>query len=200
MSNSKKTMNAFTPFLPVWGWNKSMKDQEELWDDFQSTLETFWDQMQKMEKLHKRAFKDHWKKAFPLLMDMQDNFAAFLPDEISGLPGMPSFSVTPKDFRDKLREFQEMANEHATEQADTLFDYRVQKQQQTRTIVTDAIEKVKENVTKEASEKTSKKETEKTTAKTGGTAPRRNRRRTKASETAQSTEETVVETVEGTVE
>ena len=139
MSDTKK--------MPMWGWGwSSDKDErKEQWEDFKSNMESFWDQMQEMQRTYMEARKEQWEKVFPAFLEMQDSFAAFLPDELPTLPGMPSF-MSPKECMDKLKEFEEMANEHAMEQADSVINYRTQAAEKTKEIVSDAVKNVEDNL------------------------------------------------------
>jgi len=151
MSQSKKPMMGFMSPMPMWGWSVNMDERKEQWEDFKSTMENFWGQMQDMQKTSMDNWKEQWNKTFPQFLEMEDNFIDSLPDELPTLPGMPSSPMTPKEFMDKLKEFQEMTNKHAVEQADSVFDFFMQSQQQAKAAVSDAVKNFEEKVEKTAS-------------------------------------------------
>ena len=143
MGSSKKKDTGFVPPLPPMpapAWKADSKEQKEQWKEFKSYVETFWDQMEELHRTTMDNWKKQWEKAFPQLMDMEDTFASYLPDEFPALPGMPS----PKEFMGKLKEFQEMANKHAVEQTENFMDFVKQGQQQAKTAVKDAVKSIEE--------------------------------------------------------
>ena len=154
MSKSKKTAPGFMPLPPMWGWFGDVDEYKEKWDDFKSTVDTFWDQMIEMQKTSMEAWKEQWDKFFPQLMEMQDNFIASLPDELTAMPGMPA--IKPKKVMEKVKEFQETANKHAVEQADARIDFVVESQQQVKEAVKYAVESIEEKV-EEVKEKVEEK-------------------------------------------
>ena len=128
-----------------WGWfgNKSSREDTKA-EDFKSNMKTFWEQMIDMQRSSMDGAKDQWNQFFDHMMDMQETFVAAMPDEIPTLPGfpfMPPFSLSPKDLMNRLMEFQEMANEHLVEQADSAVDFYFKGQEQ----VCDMVQAAKEN-------------------------------------------------------
>jgi len=78
-------------------------------------------------------------------MDMQDTFAETLPDEVPTLPGFPQLpGISPKEFMKQVKEFQEMANAHIVEQADSVVDFTRKGQKKVRDAVNKAIDNAKE--------------------------------------------------------
>ena len=140
MGNKKKMAKALFPLMYGWGWSKSERKKE--WKDFRSSMEKMWDQYQDMQKSAKDAMKEQWEKFFPKLLEMEQTFADSLPDEKPSLPGMPTAPMSPKEFVEKVKEFQETANKHAVEQSDNAFDFHVQGQQQVKDAVTDAVDTI----------------------------------------------------------
>ena len=59
---------------------------------------------------------------------------------------MPAAPVSPKEVVEKAKEFQEKANAQVVEQADNAFERRMQRQQQVKEMVTDAVETVEANL------------------------------------------------------
>ena len=140
MSKSNKTM----PVPPMLGWFGDMDQCKEQWEEFKTNVDSFWDQMIQMQKTSMEAWKEQWNRVFPNLMEMQEKFADSLPEELPALPGMPA--VKPKKVMEKVKEFQEMANKHAMEQAEARIDFVVQSQQQAKEAVKDAVERIEEKV------------------------------------------------------
>ena len=137
----KKAAKYLFPMMLGWEW-KSKSERKEDWKDFKDNMEKMWDQFQDIQKTSKDAMKEQWEKFFPRLMDMQQTIADTLPDEKFSLPGMPSAPISPKEFVEKAKEFQETVNQHAVEQSDNAFDFTVQRQQQVKEMVTDAVNNV----------------------------------------------------------
>lgn len=146
MSKSKKMMKDFMPLMAAWESFGDVDACRKQWKDFRSTMDTFWDQMAEMQRTSVETWKDQWNKAFPQMMEMEDNFTASLPEELPTLPGMPACPVKPKAVMDKVKEFQEMANKHAMEQVDSRLDFMKQTQQQAKTAVIEAVDSIEEKV------------------------------------------------------
>ena len=146
MSKSKKTMQWPMPLLPMWGWFGDVDEYKEKWEEFKSTVDTFWDQMIEMQKTSMEAWKEQWDKAFPQLMEMQDKITDNLPEELPTPPGAPVNPIKPKEVMSKVREFQEMANQHAVEQADSALDFCKKGQEQVKATVTETVDKNEEQL------------------------------------------------------
>lgn len=168
MSNTKNAMKGFMPMFPgmnamppmpfmppmpeqnFWGGKKGDKDiLKDQWNDFKANLESYWNQLRDMQDSSTEATKEQWGQFFGQIMEMQEIFAASLPDEIPSLPWLPDFfkpSMSPRAFMEKVKEFQEMANAHAVEQADSFLDFCKKGQEQAKDMVSEAVKNVEEKV------------------------------------------------------
>lgn len=111
-------------------------------EDFKSGLIKFWKQTIDAQKASLDGTRDQWSQFIEYSMDMWDTFAEFLPDEVPVLPGLPT--VSPKNVVKRAKEFQELANEHIQQQADTAVDFVIKGQEQACDMVAAAVEKVQE--------------------------------------------------------
>ena len=172
MSKKKNTMKGFMPIFPgmdskppvfpfplippmpdpgLWGGKKCGKDDcKEQWDEFESNMDTFWDQMRDMQTSFMDATREQWNTFFEQFLDMQETFIASLPDDAPAIFGLPTMS--PRAFMEKVREFQEMANEHAVEQADSFADFCKKGQKLSKEAVSEAVENAKAKAEKDAEE------------------------------------------------
>ena len=146
MGKKKKAMKGLMALMPAVAWSMDKAEMKRQWKDYKSNLETYWEQAMETQKTSKEAWKEQWNKIFPKLLEMQDNFADTLPDELPTPPGMAAGAIKPKYFMDKLKEFQEMANKHATDLADAAFDFRMQSQEQAKGLVVDAVDNIADNL------------------------------------------------------
>ena len=144
MGNKKNKAKAAFPTMPAWDWDT--EEQKEKWEDFKANAEKLWDQYQDMQKAARKAWKAQWQTFFGQLMGMEQPVADALPDEKVSVPGMPAAPVSPKEVVEKVKELQEKANAAAVEQADNMFERRMQRQQQVKEIVTDAVANAEANV------------------------------------------------------
>ena len=71
---------------------------------------------------------------------MQDTFTASLPDDLSSLPYGQLFCMAPKDVMKRLKEFEEMANKHFMEQADSFADFCIEGEKQFYDFVSTAMD------------------------------------------------------------
>ena len=136
------------PFMP-WGKagnqnghkeNDNSQLKKEKKENLKSTLKTFWMQNIDMQKASVENSKEQWNQFFTYLMDMQDTFFASVPDDVSSLPLAKMLPMSPKAFLEWMKDFQEMANEHFVEQADSVMDFCIQGQQQFFDMVSEAME------------------------------------------------------------
>ena len=109
-------------------------------------------------------------------MKMQDTFTASLPEEIPVPSGMPAFPATTKNMVDDLKKFQKMVKEHLTEQADSVSDFCIKSQEQTREVgkkVADKASDARRDLAKDEEAKAAKPEPakRKTKAKAAKSAP-----------------------------
>jgi len=138
------------PDLSAWkwpGWNGCDDDLEEDWDNIKSGSDTIWGQMMDMQRTSMEASKEQWKIFFDHITKMQESFIDSLPDEV---PGIPSFfmPVPPKDYLRKRKEVSEMANEHVMEQADSMFDYAIKRQEHAKETVSEGVKNIEDEVKK----------------------------------------------------
>ena len=168
MSNTKNAMKGFMPMFPgmnamplmpfmppmpeqsFWGGKKSGKGSyKEQWNEFKSNLESYWNQLRDMQDSSTAATKEQWGKFFDQIMEMQEIFTASLPDEIPSLSWLPACltpSMSPRAFREKVKDFQDMANAHAVEQADSFLDFCKKGQEQAKEMVSEAMKNVEDKV------------------------------------------------------
>jgi acyl-coenzyme A synthetase/AMP-(fatty) acid ligase len=141
------------------------KDVDKWVDDFDGNMLTFWDQFIDMQKSSIESSKAQWQQFFDKLIEMQDSFADSLPEEVPVMPGFPAFPVKPKYMMEQLKQFEKMSNDHLTEQADSVADFYIKSQEQTREMgerVSDEASDVRKGNTKE---KASKKKNDASPAK-----------------------------------
>jgi len=136
----KKVMKTFFPLLMAMEWDK--EESKEKWKEFRGNAEKMWDQFQDMQKQAKKAQKEQWANFFAKFQEMQQTFADTLPDEKFALPGMPAAPLSPKEAMEKLKEFQETANNHAVAQDDSRFEYFMQNQEKVKESVSDAVDSI----------------------------------------------------------
>ena len=130
----------FMPFVPVGRKEKHSKEEPTTNKaHIKSTVKSVLSQNIDMQKATKDNRKDRWGQVFDYFMDMQDTFTAALPAESPFLPFR--IPVAPKSVMKKMREFQEMANEHFMEQANSIADFFIQGQEQVYDIVSSAMDK-----------------------------------------------------------
>ena len=140
MGDKKKTMKAFMAIAP-WLMYEDKDEVKQQWKSFKGTVEKYFEQLQDIQQTVIEARKEQWNKIFPKLLEMQDNFAAALPQQ---LPGAPEGTITPKKAVEKVKEFQIMANNHAMEQAESVIDFCKQGQEKVKEAVTDAVSSIEE--------------------------------------------------------
>ena len=109
-------------------------------ENIKSTVKSFWTQQMDMRKSTIESNKEQWNKFFGYLMEMQDTFTASLPDDLSSLPYGQLFCMAPKDVMKRLKEFEEMANQHFVEQADSFADFCIQGEKQLYDFVATAMD------------------------------------------------------------
>lgn len=148
------------PPVPGFGFLGLMmndKDEERnQWEKYESKLDAYWDQVQYMQDTYQEASKEQWNKVFGKMLELEDTFNDGLSDNVPALPGILPFfmpAMSPKAFMKKMKEMQEMANAHATEQADNFAELVKQGQKQFRKATSEAVKKVKEQAVENAEEK-----------------------------------------------
>jgi hypothetical protein len=131
----------FVPFQNAWGQAGSQGSASEgdnsRQDNIKSTVKTAWMQNIDMQKSSVDNGKEQWKQFFDYMMEMQETFAAGLPEETASMP----FGVSPKGIMKRLKEFQELSNKHFVEQTDSFTDFCIKGQQQLYDIVSSAMDK-----------------------------------------------------------
>ena len=121
------------PPVPALPLMPNMRDGEGGWDwdggEVRSGMKKLWERMIDMQRSTLDASREQWSQFFEQLMELQGLFTESLPDEAPSLPGLGQLSVSPKKFMEQLKEFQEMANEHLVEQADSAADFSIKGQE-----------------------------------------------------------------------
>ena len=130
------------PFMNDLGWSgkKNKDDAKERLDDFKSNAKTYREKNIDMQKSAVDASKEQWNQFFDHIMDMQDTFVASLSEDAWSLPWLPAFSVSPKDFMERVQEFQKMTKAHLEEQTDSLVDFYFQGQKQVNNLVDSVVD------------------------------------------------------------
>ncbi len=159
MSKKKKNpMSNFMPKMPVppmmafaqkMAEKKNDENVKARKEDVKSSMMTFWEQMIDMQKSAMEASKEQWNQFFKNTLDIEDTFAAIMPDEAPSLFGFPL--ISPKAFMQNLKEFQEVSNAHFVEQLDSAVDFRFKGKERVRDMVNTAMEERKK--AKEEAEK-----------------------------------------------
>ena len=142
----KKKAKEFMEYAALWGWPADKDEYKKQWKDFKSNMETFFEQLQGIQETVIEARKEAWNKIFPKLMELEDKVAEALPEELPTPPGVPASPVSPKEVITKVKEFQEMANNHAMEQAESAIDFAKKGQEQVKAAVTETIDKIEEKL------------------------------------------------------
>ena len=145
MGDKKKAKN-FMDYAALWGWPTDKDECKKQWKDFKSNMETFFEQLQGIQETVIEARKEAWNKIFPKILEMEDKVAEALPEELPTPPGVPASPVSPKEVITKVKEFQEMANKHAVEQADSAIDFVKKGQEQVKTAVAETVDKIEEKL------------------------------------------------------
>ena len=125
--------------LPIFGKKDEEEDKKKvdinaLIDELDANMLVFWNQIIDMQKSSNSAVKDQWKKTFAQLMEMQDTFAASLPEESPEIFGIPAFLIAPKEAMKDLKKLQKMSNDYFTEQADSFADFVIKSQVESREV------------------------------------------------------------------
>ena len=208
--SKKKDNNGFKPMfqggafparLAPWraADNKNSAEEDEKKserkENIKSTLKSAWTQKSDRKKYTVDSRREQWKRFFDYKMEMQDTFAASLPDDISSLPPFLQFlPISPKALMDHLKEFEIMANEHFMEQADSVMDFFAKGEEQLFDIVSAAMEKKKEDESDEEDDEDEKAdEVKKPRAKAG----RKTGKKAKAEEDAVKEDEAETSESEG---
>ena len=144
---------AFAPFMPVFENQNGSREAKNLQkEECKSLMKDFWLQMTEMQKASLENARELWNQTFAGMMEMQDAFAASLPEDVSSLPFAQLMPIPPKAYMQRMKDFQEMANAHFVEQVDSFMDFCAQGQQQFFDFVVVFVKGVAAKV-KEAAEK-----------------------------------------------
>ena len=152
MSRKQKFFGFIPPVPPIpfapWGMPGNQdSDKEDVEENTQkenikSTVKSAWEQKTDRKKAAADNRKEQWKRFFDYRMEMQDTFAALIPEDTSSLPlFLQMLPVPPKELMERLKEFQIMANDHFMEQADSFNDFCTKAQLQLYDLVTSAMDK-----------------------------------------------------------
>jgi len=142
----KKEKKTWMGLAPLMGWPTDKDEAKKQWKDLRANMATYYDQMREIQDVVIEARKDAWNKIFPKLMEIEDKITESLPDEVHAVPGVPATAINPKKYMGKLKEFQEMANEHAVEQADTAVNFYKEGQQQVKEAVSETLDTIEEKL------------------------------------------------------
>ena len=143
------------PLMPPFGFMPFMQgsdDEGKKKSDSNNWMETYWDQMIDMQRSTLEAIRDQWDSFFDHMMDMEDTFVDSLSDDDMSLPLQffgQSFSVSPKKLAKWMKEFQETANMHFVEQADSFNDLVIKSQEQVKDIVCESKEEKEDESAKD---------------------------------------------------
>ena len=116
-----------------WDWNGNVAQQNvKAKKKFKSNAKKAWKKSLDMQKATVDSAKTQYKQFFSYMMDMQDYFASFMPDQVPTMPGMPAMpacAITPKSFMKAMKKFEKMSNDHFIEQTDSVIDFFFEGQQ-----------------------------------------------------------------------
>lgn len=122
----------------AWAWPKKNTDEASArMDDFKSNMKTYCEKNIDMQKSTADASKDQWSQFFEHIMDMERTFVSSMSDDTAALPW---FSISPKEFMERVLEFQEMSNKHFVEQVDSFVDFFFEGQDQAFDLVKTAMD------------------------------------------------------------
>ncbi|MBR3017832.1 MAG: hypothetical protein IKH57_12295 [Clostridia bacterium] len=119
---AKKMLKAIMVLAPVMEWSKDKSERKKQWKEFKANMETYWDQLQDAQKKAIEDQLEEWSKEYPQLTELEDNLNDSLPDEMPDLPDVPSSEFTLDDLMGKLKEYQELTQKHAEEEASFFFN------------------------------------------------------------------------------
>ena len=135
------------PFGPFGKASEKSEDQDsnkeknsEKKENIKSVVKSYWTQNIDMQKSSVENKKKQWNQFFDYMMEAQDTFTESIPDDTSS---MPFGKIINKSNMKRLKEFQEMANEHFVEQADSFADFMIKGQEQVYDMVSSAMESKK---------------------------------------------------------
>ena len=139
----KKTLaKDLFPMPCTWGWSK--KERKEQWKEFKDSMDTIWDHCKDMQKADRKAQKEQWNTFVSQFLEMEQTVADSIPEDAPTMPGMPA----PKEFIEKMKEYQETAHKHAMEQVDNALDLMAERQQKAKEALTDAVQNIEDKIDK----------------------------------------------------
>ena len=139
------------PFAPVPGNKNEVGENAKAEinkqkENVKSTAKSAWTQKTDRQKSTVDNRREQWKQYFDYRMEMQDTFAALIPDDISFLPSfVQMLPVSPKAFIEQLKEFEIMANEHFVAQMDSVMDFYFKGREQFFDMLSAAMDKKEED-------------------------------------------------------
>ena len=147
------------PFAPMPGKeNEETEDVKEKInaqkENVKSTVKSAWAQRNDRRKATADSRREQLKQRLDYMQEVQDTFAASLPDE---MPYAQMLPIDPKAFIGWLKEFQIMANEYFLAQMDSAMDFYFKGQEQFFDMVSEAMDKKEDEETDSAEEKAVKK-------------------------------------------
>jgi hypothetical protein len=135
------------PFAPPFGnGNQKAAEDNTQKENFKSAMKSFLSQNVDIQKASVENNKKQWNQFFDYMMEMHETFAASIPEDTSSIPFAQMMPMSPKAFLKRVKEFNEMANAHFVEQADSFTDFCIQGQEQVNDMVTSAMDKTEEEV------------------------------------------------------
>ncbi len=137
------------PFMPGMGWfgkkdnvkekeNSVVENIKSKAGNLKSSIPTYWDKMIEMQKSTMEASRDQYNQFFEHMMDMEDTFASSLSEDAISLLGIAAFAMSPKEFMNWVKQFQEARNAYFVERVDAQFNFFFKKQEQVREMVDSA--------------------------------------------------------------
>ena len=144
------------PFAPVPGNKNSTEESEDAQarinaqkENMKSTVKSAWTQRNERRKAAADNRREQWKQNLDYMQELQNTFAASLPDE---MPCAQMLPIDPKAFMEWLKEFQIMANEHFMEQVDSAMDFYFRGQEQFVDMISAAMDKKEEEAETDSAE------------------------------------------------
>ncbi len=158
------------PFAPVPGNENNAEESEDVQarinrqkENIKSAVKSAWTQRNDRRKATADSRRELWKQNLDYMQEMQNTFAASLPDE---LPCAQMLPIDPKAFMEWMKEFQIMANEYFVAQVDSAMDFYFRGQEQFFDMFSAAMDKKEEEArTDSAEEKAVRKPRTKAAAK-----------------------------------
>jgi acyl-CoA synthetase (AMP-forming)/AMP-acid ligase II len=129
------------PFMPLPRIDKQAAD-------FNASIMRIWDQSIDMQKSHIESTREQWDQLSDQYMEMEDNFADSLPEDLPLLPGFVPLPFSPKVMMKQWMKFEKMSKEHFMDQADSFAISYIRNQEKARDMAGSVYDKAS-NITKE---------------------------------------------------